>query len=104
MADHFNIPIIHVFSIAGDGKGEVDHAGGLAKSAIRGYVATGGKIFNAIDCTNFLQDKFKEKSNIPSFVIKEITQEALESKRADAQLKKYPTINQGLTYLCGMLS
>ena len=58
----------------------------LAKFAVRRYLGTGGKIFSATDCTYFFQDKFKEKSN-PSFVIKEITQEAL------AQLKKYPTIN-----------
>ena len=84
LAGHFNIPIIRVF--VGHKKGEVDHVGSLAKCAIRRYVGTGGKIFNATDCTNFFQDKFKEKSN-PSFVIKEITQEAL------ARLKKYPTIN-----------
>ena len=86
LADHFDIPIIHVFSIAGYGKGEVDHVGDLAKLAIRRDVGTGGKIFNATDCTNFLQDKFKEKSN-PSFVNKEITQETLESEREDARLK-----------------
>ena len=84
LTDHFNIPIIRVF--VGHKKGEVDHVGSLAKFAIRRYLGTGGKIFNATDCNNFFQDKFKEKSN-PSFVIKEITQEAL------SRLKKYPTIN-----------
>ena len=31
----FKIPIVQIFSIAGHGKGEVDHVGGLAKCAIR---------------------------------------------------------------------
>ena len=31
----FEIPVVWIFSIAGHGKGEVDHIGGLAKCAIR---------------------------------------------------------------------
>ena len=31
----FKIPVVRIFSIAGHGKGEVDHVGGLAKCAIR---------------------------------------------------------------------
>ena len=52
------IPIICVFSIAGHGKGEVDHVGGLAKCAIRWYVGTGGKIFNATDWTDAQLKKY----------------------------------------------
>ena len=43
LADHFDIPITHVFSIAGQGKREVDHVSGLAKCTIRRYVGTGEK-------------------------------------------------------------
>ena len=31
----FKIPVVQIFSIAGHGKEEVDHAGGFAKCAIR---------------------------------------------------------------------
>ena len=86
LADHFNIPIIYVFSTVGHEKWEVDCVSSLAKCAIRPYVGNWGNIFNATDCTNFLQQKLKEMSN-SAFVITEITQETLESKRADAQLK-----------------
>jgi len=43
LADTFNFSIIRIFSVAGHGKGEVDHVGGLAKCAIRRYVGTRGE-------------------------------------------------------------
>ena len=86
-----DIPIIRVYSVAGHGKGEVDHVGGLAKCAIRRYVGARGQVLNANDALNYLQHKFGDKS-CPQYVIKEITIEELENARAAARLKTYPTI------------
>ena len=36
------IPIIRIYGIAGHGKGEVDHVGGLAKITIRREISGGG--------------------------------------------------------------
>lgn len=92
ISNRLGIPLIRIFSIAGHGKGEVDHVGGLAKCALRRHVGTGGKISTASDCISFLQKKFSEKQ-CPNFVIKEIKVEKLEEMRAEARLKSYPTIS-----------
>ena len=84
-------PIIRLFSVAGHGKGEVDHVGGLAKCALRRYVGTGGTLLNATHCKNFLETKFSDKTN-PKFFCKQIDIDDLANSRADARLKKYPTI------------
>ena len=88
----FKIPVVRIFSIAGHGKGEVDHAEGLAKCAIRQYFGSGGKMADAADCVEFLQQKYFGKTR-PSFVVEEITKKELENARAEARLKKYPTID-----------
>lgn len=92
LADLFNFPIICVFSVAGHGKGEVDHVGGLAKCAIRRYIGTRGKINNANDCCKFLQSKFGSKSD-PSFHIYEMKQQSLDEAREESQWKDFPTIH-----------
>lgn len=92
ICDEIGIPLIRLFSIAGHGKGEVDHVGGLAKCSIRRFVGTGGKVFNAKDCKDYLISKFGDKSN-PSIFVKELQQDELSNLRAEARLKQYPTID-----------
>ena len=52
----------------------------------------GGKIAVAADCLEFLQQKYFEKTSA-SFVVEEITKKESENGRAEARLKKYPTID-----------
>ena len=91
ISDQIQIPIIKLYSVAGHGKGEVDHVGGLAKIAIRRYIGTGGIILDAADCINFLENKFQDKTN-PKFHFREICTTSLLSTRADAHTKTYRTI------------
>ena len=91
ICNKIGVPIIRLFSVAGHDKREVDHVGGLAKCSIRRYVGTGGKVLNATDCKEVLETKFGEKTN-PNFFIKLIDVDDLEDSRADARLKKFPTI------------
>ena len=92
LSNQISTPIIRVYGIAGHGKGEVDHVGGLAKCSVRRYAGTGGLVLNANDCVAFLEDKFGMKSN-PTFHLKEIDTEELKVRRELARQKKYPTIN-----------
>ena len=52
----------------------------------------GGKIADAADCVEFLQQKYFEKTS-PSFVVEEITKKELENGRAEAHWKIYPTMD-----------
>ena len=85
--------ILRVFSIAGHGKGEVDHVGGGGvKVAIRRHIGSGGFLSNAADMVEYLQQVCTDKHN-PPYYIKEIESTSLEIGRADAHLKKFPTID-----------
>ena len=44
LADDHNTTVIRIFSVAGHGKGEVDHVGGVAKVKVRREVAAGKKL------------------------------------------------------------
>ena len=41
LANQYNVNIVRVYGIAEHGKGEVDHVGGLAKTAVRKEVSNG---------------------------------------------------------------
>ena len=51
--------LVRIYSVAGHGKGEVDHVGGLAKVAIRREVAAGQQLSNAEGMINCLEGKFR---------------------------------------------
>ena len=53
--------IIPVYSVAGHGKGEVYHVGGLAKVAIRRQIGAGSFFVNSEDMVEFLNEKFGKK-------------------------------------------
>ena len=41
LANKFQVNVIHIFSITEHGKGEVDHAGGLATTTLQRAIAAG---------------------------------------------------------------
>lgn len=91
ICNKIGVPVLRVFSIAGHGKGEVDHVGGTVKCAIRRYVGTSGSILNAEEGTEFISQKFSEKTN-PTYIVQQLHVDDLEESRKEARLKKYPTI------------
>ena len=50
----------------------------------------GGKLADAADCLEFLQQKYFDKTSV-SCVVEEITKKELENGRAEGRLKKYPS-------------
>ena len=81
--------LIRIWSIAGHGKGEVDHVGGVAKIAIRREVAAGEMFASAEEMTDHLVIKFADKSD-PKYYYKYITEEELGRKRKSCS--SYKTI------------
>ena len=91
LADDHNTTVIRIFSVAGHGKGEVDHVGGVAKVKVRREVAAGKKLQFADEMVQFLSEKFGEKTD-PGYKFKDITPEQLEEARKEQRLKIYSTI------------
>ena len=75
-------------SVAGHGKGEVDHVSGLAKVAIRREIGPGSFFANSEGMVEFLNKKVCQKIN-PVYYIKEIDIKQLEIARVDALLYYY---------------
>ena len=92
LATKYQITIIRIFGIAGHGKGEVDHVGGLAKISLRRGIASEVIMRNAEEMVQFLKLKFDAKQN-PSYIIKEIQEERLEIERTRRRLKSFKTID-----------
>jgi hypothetical protein len=63
ISNNTNKPIIRVFGIAGHGKGEVDHVGGIAKIAIRREIANDADLKDAEDMVTFLLKKFESNNH-----------------------------------------
>ena len=84
--------IIRVYSIAEHRKGEVDHVGGLAKTAVRRAVSSFSTFSNASDVVDFLIDKFGEIEH-PKYVIKEIDYKTTDSHRDNGKFKSFHTID-----------
>ena len=63
IADKYNVPVIRCYGIAGRGRGEVNHEGGLTKVAIRGEVGAGRNLTHTKETLSLLKTKFVEKSN-----------------------------------------
>ena len=69
VATEYNCRIIRVWSIAGHGKGEVDHVGGLGKVAIRRAIAGGEQLECADDMIDYLEEEFGDRE-CPRFYFK----------------------------------
>ena len=55
ITDTFNSTIIRTFHIQEHGEGEVDHVGGIAKSAIKREIGTGEILIEVKEMVEFLQ-------------------------------------------------
>ena len=84
--------IIKVFSIPEHGKGEVDHVGGIAKTAVRAAIAAGEISMSSQDTVEFLCEKFVNKIS-PRYFFKDLTEESLQQCREANKLKTYTTID-----------
>ena len=91
MSDSLQKPIVRIWSIAGHGKGEVDHVGGIAKVTIR-HVAGGFFFANSEDMVKRLKSRYADKTN-PTYVFKEISCDFVEEERVKDKLKIYKTID-----------
>ena len=92
ISNKYNTTVIRLFEIAGHGKGELDHVGGIAKVAVRQEITKGAVFSNSSEITTFLQDKFRDKE-FPKYHITEITNEDIESARDPSRQKVFPTID-----------
>ena len=80
LANTWNRTIYRIYGIAGHGKGEVDHVGGVAKVAVRTAIASGSMFHDSSDITSFLQDKFEEKES-PRYHVQELPVDVLYEER-----------------------
>ena len=76
LSDVFRKPIIHIWSIAGHGKGEVDHVSGIAKVTIRQDIAGGMLFTDAEDMVRHLPSKYAESQDL-KYVVKNKNMERL---------------------------
>ena len=96
-ANKWNIPLIRVFGIAGHGKEEVDHVGGIVKVAVRREVWAGSFFTGATDMVDFLANKFQDRE-AAKYLICEIDASYLVQERARAKLRVFPTVEGSSTF------
>eukprot|EP00794_Sanderia_malayensis_P020851 gene20851-22896_t len=92
LSNEYNSIIIRVWSIAGHGKGEVDHVGGVAKITIKREIGNGEFFYDAGEMVERLNEKFYENKS-PCYFFKEIHRKKLEQERSNSKLKSYKTID-----------
>ena len=80
--------VLHLWSIAGHGKDEVDHTGGVAKIAIKRAISNDFFFENSSDMVQYLSEKF---SNNLLYRFQEVDVKALEEETAEDSLKIYDT-------------
>ena len=92
LANKFRVNVICIFGIAEYGKGEVDHAGGLAKSTLRRAIAA-GEFFNDVgEMVEYLDETLHSTEHL-QYIVKETDEKYLESERAAARLKLFPSVD-----------
>ena len=91
MANKHKKIIIRIYGIAGQCKGEVDHAGGIAKVSIRKAVASGLTFSNSEEMVDYSDNKFKDNTST-KYYFKEIDAKKLDELRARARANKYETL------------
>lgn len=92
LSNDLNVNIIRIYGIAGHGKGEVDHVGGLAKTAVRKEVARGEFFQNAEELVDFLQEDLVSRDQL-TYDVKEIKENELVDLRAECRLKVFETLD-----------
>ena len=86
-----------MYGVAGHGKSEVDHLGGLAKVAVQKQVAAVTLFMSAGEMVEFLIEKFQNKVT-PNYYIKEIPSYLPDEKSAMARLIAHLTIDGSLNF------
>ena len=84
-------PVIRIWSIAGHGKGEVDHVGGIAKVIIRQDIASCMSFTDTEDIVCHLSSKYAERQDL-KYVVKNINMERLITAQSENKQFKYNTI------------
>ena len=92
LVDKSDATVIRIWSIAGHGKGEVNHVGSLSKVTIRPAIAGGQLIKQADQMVQYLESKYSEKI-YPHYRFRDISPKFLEDMRMGGLLKKYTTID-----------
>ena len=87
--------VLCLWSIAGHGKGEVDHVGGVAKIAIKRAISNDFFFENSSDMTQYLSEEF---SNNLLYRFQEVDVKALKEERAEDSLKVYSTVDGSSTF------
>ena len=88
--------VLHLWSIAGHGKGEVDHVGGVAKIIIKRAISNDFFYENSSDMVQYLPDKFS--NNLLYRFLQEVDVKAFEKERAEDSLKVYDTVDGSSTF------
>ena len=91
LANKYGCTIIRVFGIAGHGKGEVDHVGGVAKVAVRQEIARGYIYTKAHEICEYLHEKFGKKT-APVYHCHEMKVKQLEEERQRNRYRKFDTV------------
>jgi len=92
LADKFLFTVIRIYGIAEHGKGEVDHVGGVAKTAIRREVATGTFFESTEEMVEFLEKRFSD-SITPRYIPKLICAKKTNQLRDEAKLIQCKSID-----------
>ena len=85
LANLHQTKIIRIYGIAEHGKGEVDHVGGIAKTAIRREVASGRFFGSTEEMVEFLQQKFGYHTS-PNYVPKMLCSKKINQLRDENKL------------------
>ena len=86
LADELKCCVIRIFSIPEHGKGEVDHVGGIAKTATRTAFASGEHVADSHSAVALLQERLGKKES-PRCFFKDISKDALQQRRDEGRLK-----------------
>ena len=103
LSDAYQKTIIGIWSIARQGKGEVDHVGGIAKVAIRNDIAGGMFFRNAEEMVSHLSEKFAEKID-PCYIFKNISLEQLLKGREEDHYQIFKTIDGSSSFQVAVFS
>ena len=81
LSKHHNKTVVRTYNVSGNGKEEVDQAGGLAKIAVCQKAGAGGVFINSSEMVDLLQEKCRDY-NSPKYFFKEIDCSLLDNVHA----------------------
>ena len=87
--------VLRLWSIAGHGKGDIDHVGSVAKIATKHAIWNDFFFENSSDMVQYLSEKF---SNNLLYPFQEIDVKALEEERTEDSLKVFDTVDDSSVF------